>query len=82
MNDTGTQESARQTAEEALAGRGDLLVACRELAAMRGRLCCLPDGALDTLTDGARDGTSIRLIQQHNGDFITGFLTNLPRSPG
>lgn len=31
-----------------LAGKQDLLLACRDLAALRARLPCLPENALDT----------------------------------
>jgi len=34
-----------------------------------------------TITDGTRDGINIRVIQERNGDIVTGFPTNVPRNP-
>jgi hypothetical protein len=48
VNDPELVERARQIAKGALAEKQDLLVACRDLAALRGRLPCLPEDALDT----------------------------------
>lgn len=48
VNDPESLERARQIAKGALAGKRDLLLACRDLAALRARLSCLPESALDT----------------------------------
>ena len=34
-----------------------------------------------TITEGTRDGIDIRVIQERNGDIVTGFPTNVPRNP-
>ena len=34
-----------------------------------------------TITDGTRNGVDIRVIQERNGDIVTGFPTNVPRNP-
>lgn len=34
-----------------------------------------------TITDGTRNGVDIRVIQERNGDIVTGFPTNTPRNP-
>ena len=34
-----------------------------------------------TITEGIRDGIDIRVIQERNGDIVTGFPTNVPRNP-
>ena len=34
-----------------------------------------------TIADGTRDGIDIRVIQERNGDMVTGFPTNVPRNP-
>ena len=34
-----------------------------------------------TITDGTRNGVDIRVIQEKNGDIVTGFPTNTPRNP-
>ena len=33
-----------------------------------------------TITEGTRDGVDIRVIQEKNGEIVTGFPTNLPRN--
>lgn len=33
-----------------------------------------------TITEGTRDGIDIRVIQEHNGDIVSGFPTNVPRN--
>lgn len=50
---------------------------------------CLPDPNAITragrggraITEGARDGIDIQVIQQRNGDIVSGFPTNVPRNP-
>lgn len=34
-----------------------------------------------TITNGTRNGVDIRVIQERNGDIVTGFPTNTPRNP-
>ncbi|MBL5886573.1 RHS repeat-associated core domain-containing protein, partial [Lelliottia aquatilis] len=34
-----------------------------------------------TVTNGTRDGIDIRVIQEKNGDIVSGFPTNVPRNP-
>jgi hypothetical protein len=34
-----------------------------------------------TITEGTRDGINIRVIQERNGDIVSGFPTNVPRNP-
>jgi len=34
-----------------------------------------------TITDGTRNGVDIRVVQERNGDIVTGFPTNTPRNP-
>jgi RHS repeat-associated protein len=34
-----------------------------------------------TITEGTRNGVDIRVIQERNGDIVSGFPTNVPRSP-
>ena len=34
-----------------------------------------------TITDGTRNGVDMRVIQERNGDIVTGFPTNTPRNP-
>ncbi|WP_413556468.1 hypothetical protein [Brenneria sp. L3-3Z] len=34
-----------------------------------------------TVTNGTRDGIDIRVIQERNGDIVSGFPTNVPRNP-
>ncbi len=34
-----------------------------------------------TITDGTRNGIDIRVIQERNGDIVSGFPTNVPRNP-
>ena len=34
-----------------------------------------------TITEGTRDGVNIRVVQEKNGDIVTGFPTNTPRNP-
>lgn len=33
------------------------------------------------LSHGTRNGIDIRVIQERNGDIVTGFPTNVPRNP-
>ncbi len=33
------------------------------------------------ITDGTRNGVDIRVVQERNGDIVTGFPTNTPRNP-
>ncbi|MEH2922800.1 EndoU domain-containing protein [Samsonia erythrinae] len=33
------------------------------------------------VTNGTRDGIDIRVIQEKNGDIVSGFPTNVPRNP-
>jgi hypothetical protein len=55
VNDPESLEQARQIAANALDGKQDLLVACRDLAALRARLPCLPQDALDTFVGVASE---------------------------
>jgi len=48
VNDPESLERARQIAKRALNGKHDLLLACRDLAALRAQLPALPEDALDT----------------------------------
>ncbi len=34
-----------------------------------------------TITEGTRGGVDIRVIQEKNGDIVSGFPTNVPRNP-
>ena len=34
-----------------------------------------------TVTNGTRDGIDIRVVQEKNGDIVSGFPTNVPRNP-
>ena len=34
-----------------------------------------------TIVEGTRDGIDIRVIQEANGDIVTGYPTNVPRNP-
>lgn len=33
------------------------------------------------ITDGNRNGVDIRVVQESNGDIVSGFPTNVPRNP-
>lgn len=49
VNDPESSQRAREIARAALDGEHGLLLACRDLAALRPRLPCVPDDAFDAL---------------------------------